>query len=301
MGHLTAVVLGTAAGGGFPQWNCRCPICELAWAGDPRVKSRTQASLAVSADGRDWVLINASPDLRAQIQANPVLHPKKGPRGSPIAAVILTGAEVDQIAGLLTLRERNKFSLYATAQTLTSVADNPIFGVLTSDVVKRVPVALDRRFALATGLDAELFAVPGKVPLYLESQDPKLAEESDVNVGVEIISAGGRLIYVPGAAALNKTLLDRLHLADVVLFDGTLFDDDEMIRGGTGTKTGRRMGHMPLSGPEGTLRRLSGLTTRRILTHINNTNPILIDGSPERREVEVAGFEIASDGMEITI
>src|SRR5689334_9618051 len=129
MGNLTAIILGSAAGGGFPQWNCRCPICELAWTGDTAVKPRTQAGLAVSAGGRDWVLINASPDLRAQIQANPVLHPKRGPRGSPITAVVLTGAEVDQIAGLLTLRERNKFSLYATAQTLASIAENPIFGV----------------------------------------------------------------------------------------------------------------------------------------------------------------------------
>src|SRR5262249_50405615 len=123
MGRLTAVVLGAAAGGGFPQWNCRCPICGLAWDGDPRVKPRTQAGLAVSADGHHWALINASPDLRAQIQATAVLHPKKGLRGSPITAVVLTGAEVDQIAGLLTLRERNKFNLYGTAQTLIGIAD----------------------------------------------------------------------------------------------------------------------------------------------------------------------------------
>jgi pyrroloquinoline quinone biosynthesis protein B len=301
MGRLRAVVLGTAAGGGFPQWNCRCPICELAWGGDPRVKLRTQAGLAVSADGRHWALINASPDLRAQIQATAVLHPNKGPRGSPITAVVLTGAEVDQIAGLLTLRERNKFDLYGTAQTLIGIADNPIFGVLASDVVERHTVVLERRFGLANHLDAELFAVPGKVPLYLESGDPDVAVASDINVGIDIISAGARLIYVPGAAALNKALLDRLGRADVVLFDATLFNDDEMIRGGTGTKTGRRMGHMPLSGPEGTLRQLGGLTARRILTHINNTNPILIDGSPERREVEEAGFEIAVDGMEIVV
>jgi len=302
MGRLTGVVLGAAVGGGFPQWNCRCPICELAWDGDPRVKPRTQAGLAVSADGHHWALINASPDLRAQIQATAVLHPKKGLRGSPITAVVLTGAEVDQIAGLLTLRERNKFNLYGTAQTLIGIADNPIFGVLASDIVERHTVVLERRFGLANHLDAQLFAVPGKVPLYLESGDPEVAVNNEVNVGIEITSVGGgRLIYVPGAAALNPALLDRLGRADVVLFDGTLFDDDEMIRGGTGTKTGRRMGHMPIKGPEGALRRLGGLTGRRILTHINNTNPILIDGSPERREVEAAGFEIAVDGMEIVI
>ena len=301
MGRLTAVVLGTAAGGGFPQWNCRCPVCQLAWDGDSRVKPRTQAGLAVSADSRDWVLINASPDLRAQIQATAVLRPKQSPRGSPIAAVVLTGAEVDQIAGLLTLRERSKFSLYATAQTLTAIGNNPIFGVLASDVVERHPVALGRHFALASGLNAELFSVPGKVPLYLEIGEPEIAAENDVNVGVEIIGGGSRLIYVPGAAALNKSLLDRLDRADVVLFDGTLFDDDEMIRGGTGTKTGRRMGHLPLSGADGTLQTLARLPARRILTHINNTNPILVDGSRERHEVEAAGFEIAVDGMEIVI
>jgi len=230
-----------------------------------------------------------------------VLHPHNGLRGSPIGAVVLTGAEVDQIAGLLALRERSKFSLYATAETLAAIANNPIFGVLASDVVERHPVALSRHFELPGGLAAELFAVPGKVALYLENDEPVIAAQSGVNVGVEIISDDRRLIYVPGAADFNKSLTERLDRAHVVLFDATLFDDNEMIRGGTGNKTGRRMGHMPLSGADGTLRRLGGLTARRILTHINNTNPILIDGSPERREVEAAGFEIAVDGMEIVI
>jgi len=273
----------------------------LAWDGDPRVTPRTQAGLAVSSDGRDWILINASPDLRAQIEATAGLHPHNGLRGSPISAVVLTGAEVDQIAGLLALRERSKFDLYATAETLAAIAINPIFGVLAYDCVQRHPVALSQRFTLPGGLAAELFAVPGKVALYLENGEPEIAAQSGVNVGVEIISDDKRLIYIPGAADLNKSLTERLDRADVVLFDATLFDDDEMIRGGTGDKTGRRMGHMPLSGPEGTLRRLGGLTARRILTHINNTNPILINDSPERREVEAAGFEIAADGMEIVI
>ena len=301
MDRLTAIVLGAGAGGGFPQWNCRCPICQFAWAGDPRVKPRTQASLAVSADGRDWVLINASPDLRTQIQATSLLHPRDGFRDSPIRAVVLTGAEVDQVAGLLTMRERSNFTIYATAETLAVIADNPIFDVLASDIVLRQPAALSQAFALPNGLDAELFTVPGKVALYLEKGEPELAAESGVNVGVEITSGGSRLVYVPGAAALNESLLARLRRADAVLFDGTLFDNDEMIRGGTGTKTGQRMGHMSLSGENGTLQRLAGLTGRRILTHINNTNPILVDGSPERRQVEAAGFEIAEDGMEIVL
>jgi pyrroloquinoline quinone biosynthesis protein B len=265
------------------------------------VKPRMQAGLAVSADARDWVLINASPDLRAQIQATPALHPQKRPRSSPISAVVLTGAEVDQVAGLLTLRERSKFTVYATTETLAVLADNPIFGVLASDMVHRHPVELSQVFAMPNGLHAELFAVPGKIALYLENGEPELSAENGVNVGVEISSGGVCLAYVPGVAALSKTLLERLARADVVLFDGTLFEDDEMISGGTGTKTGRRMGHMPLSGVDGILLQLDGLTGRRILTHINNTNPILINGSPERRKVEAAGFEIAEDGMEIVL
>ncbi len=301
MGRLNAIVLGAAAGGGFPQWNCRCPICRLAWEGDPRVRPRTQASLAVSADGCDWVLLNASPDLRTQIQVTPALQPRGVPRGSPIGGVVLTGAEVDQVAGLLTLRERGGFAVYASAETLTAIEDNPIFDVLAADVVQRRAVALAQAFALPNGLQAELFAVPGKVALYLEKDDPELAAETGVNVGVEIMSGGARLIYVPGAAAITQPLLERLRRANVVLFDGTLFDDHEMIVSGTGTKTGRRMGHIPLDGVDGTLQQLGGLSGRRILTHINNTNPILVDGSAQRLKVEAAGFEVAQDGMEISL
>ncbi len=301
MGRLTAIVLGAAGGGGYPQWNCRCPVCRLAWAGDTRAKPRTQASLAVSADGERWILLNATPDLRAQLLATPVLHPRAAPRGSPIAAVVLTGAEVDQIAGLLTLRERQDFIVFATAETVAALNANPIFGVLADGVVTRTVVAQDEPFSLPGGLDAELFAVPGKVALYLEGEDPALAAETGANVGVEIVCGARRLVYVPGAAGVTEALRERLSRADVVLFDATLFDDDEMIATGTGDKTGRRMGHMPLDGADGTLAALAGLPGRRVLTHINNTNPILIEGSVERRKVEDAGFEIAEDGMEIVL
>ncbi len=301
MGRLTAIVIGAAGGGGFPQWNCRCPVCRLAWAADRRVKPRTQASLAVSADGARWVLLNASSDLRAQVQATPALQPRAEPRGSPIAAVILTGAEVDQVAGLLTLRERQGFTVFATAETLAVLGANPMFRVLATDVVTRSAVARDKPFPLPGGLNAELFAVPGKVALYLEGDDPALAAESGANVGVEIACGGRRLAYVPSAAGVTAALRQRLARADVVLFDGTLFTDDEMILTGTGGKTGRRMGHMPLTGEGGTLAALAGLPGRRILTHINNTNPILIEGSAERRKVEALGFEIAEDGMEIVL
>jgi len=296
---LIAVVLGSAAGGGFPQWNCCCPVCRLAWAGDPRVKPRTQASIAVSADGERWLLINASPDLRAQISATPVLHPKADRRDSPIAAVILTGAEIDQTTGLLTLRERQPFRLLATAATHGFVAGNPMFSALQPDLVPRLTIVPGECFAPLPGIEAELFSVPGKVPLYLEGDHSK--NEADVNVGVELRAGTARLIYVPGAAAVPAPIQDRLARADIVLFDGTLYRDDEMILTGTGEKTGRRMGHMPIDGPDGTLVTLAGLSGRRLFIHINNTNPILIEGSPERAHVTAAGWEVAEDGMEIAL
>ncbi|MFL4985869.1 MAG: pyrroloquinoline quinone biosynthesis protein PqqB [Xanthobacteraceae bacterium] len=298
---MTAIVLGSAAGGGYPQWNCRCPVCRLAWEGDRRVKARTQASVAVSADGEAWILLNASPDLRAQIAATPALRPATGTRGSPIAAVLLTGAEIDQIAGLLTLRERQGFALFGTAETLALIAENPIFAVLAPDLVRRRAVALDEPFALPGGIEARLFAVPGKMPLYREGKSPPTAVETEVNVGVELRLGGARLAYVPGAAAVPPSLKERLARADVVLFDGTLFVDDEMIRSGTGEKTGRRMGHMPIDGPDGSLAALADLEARRVYIHVNNTNPILVDGSPERRRVVAAGWAVAEDGMEIAV
>jgi pyrroloquinoline quinone biosynthesis protein B len=301
MGRLSAIVLGAAAGGGFPQWNCRCAVCRLAWAGDPRVMPRTQASLAVSGGDEGWVLINAAPDLRAQIAATAALQPRSEPRDSPITAVMLTGAEVDQTAGLLCLRERQPFALHATPETLQAVSDNPMFGVLARDVVTRRPVVRGESIMLPGGLEAELFSVPGKVPLYLEGDSPELAAETGANVGIELRANGARLAYVPGAAAAPPELVERLARADVILFDGTLYTDDEMIRTGTGSKTGRRMGHMPIAGEGGSLLALAGLKARRIYCHINNTNPILVAGSPERAAVEAAGWEIAADGMEIVL
>jgi pyrroloquinoline quinone biosynthesis protein B len=308
MGRLSAFILGAAAGGGFPQWNCDCHVCRLAWAGDPRVKPRTQASIAVttapegssSLADSPLVLVNASPDLRQQIIATPALQPR-GLRMSPLAAVVLTGAEVDQTAGLLTLRERGAFALYGTAATLSTLAANPIFGVLATDVVPRKAVDPGASFGLPGGIEAELFIVPGKAPLYLEGDHPELETETDANVGIELRADGARLVFIPGAAKLTPTMASRLADADVVLFDGTLFSDDEMIAAGAGVKTGRRMGHMPVGGPDGALAALAGLGRRRILIHINNTNPILIEGSPQRRAVEAAGFEVAEDGMRIDV
>ncbi len=301
MGRLTAIVLGAAAGGGYPQWNCFCPVCRLAWDGDARVKPRTQASLAVSADLRHWVLLNAAPDLRQQISVTDDLRPTSAIRGSPIEAVLLTGAEIDQTAGLFTLRERQPFVLHATAETLSVIAANNMFDVLAPDVVTRRRCSLEERIALPGGLTAELFAVPGKIPLYLEGDNPETAAISEANVGIEVSAGGARLAFVPGCAALTPDLQERLARADVVLFDGTLFTDEEMIETGTGTKTGRRMGHMPIDGPAGSLAALAKLRARRIYIHINNTNPVLVWGSPQRRKAEAAGWEIAEDGQRIVL
>lgn len=301
MARLTVIVLGSAAGGGYPQWNCRCPVCRLAWDGDRRVIARTQASLAVSGDGEHWILLNASPDLRAQLAATPALHPRSEPRHTPIAAVVLTGAEIDQVAGLLNLRERQPFALHATAETLEMLAANPMFVALADDLVTRREVRAGQAFALPGGVEAELFPVSGKVPLYMEAGRDDLAATPGGNVGVELSANGARIAFVPGAAALDDDLLARLARADVVLFDGTLFTDDEMLRNGTGAKTGRRMGHVPIDGPDGSLAALARLTNRRVYIHINNTNPVLVADSPERRTVEAAGWEVAHDGLRITL
>ena len=298
--RLTAVVLGAAAGGGYPHWNCRCDVCRLAWAGDARVMPCTQASLAVSADGEHWALINASPDLRSQLAATPALHPRDL-RHSPVDAVVLTGAEIDQVTGLLAMRERQPFALYATAETLAALAANPMLDALAPEMVKRCAVAPGERFAPVPGVEAELFVVPGKVPLYLEQGEPEIGAETGATVGIEITAGGARLAFVPGAAAVPPSLKQRLAAADLVLFDGTLFTDDEMIRTGTGTKTGRRMGHLPVDGDDGSLAALADVPGRRVYIHINNTNPLHVRGSPERAKVEAAGWEVAADGMEIAL
>lgn len=299
MRRLTAIVLGSAAGGAFPQWNCRCPVCTLAWAGDSRVRPRTQTGLAVSAGDGHWTLINASPDLPSQIRATPALHPRGALRGSPIDAVVLTGAEIDQIAGLLSLRESSPFTLYATPASHAAVAANAMYGAM--GMMARRAVNPGERFMLTGGIEATLFIVPGKLPLYLESEAPELDTESAANVGVELQREGARMVFVPGTAAVTPAMRERFARADVVLFDGTLFTDDEMIRMQTGQKTGRRMGHMQIDGDSGSLHALAGLSARRIFVHINNTNPVLIDGSAERRKVENAGWQLAEDGMEIVL
>jgi pyrroloquinoline quinone biosynthesis protein B len=263
------------------------------------VRARTQASIAVSSGDGRWTLINAAPDLGQQIRATSALHPRDRLRGSPIDAVIVTGAEIDQISGLVHVRESTPFTLYATPASHAAIAGNSMFAAMTS--VSRRAVNPGETIQLSGGIEASLFTVPGKVPLYLEGDEPEIGIESAANVGVELRCAGAHLVFVPGAAAVTPAMLTRFERADAVLYDGTLFTDDEMQRSGTGVKTGRRMGHMPISGEGGTLEALAGLRCRRIFIHINNTNPILIDGSAERAAVEAAGWQVAEDGMEIVL
>lgn len=300
---MKIVVLGSAAGGGFPQWNSNAPGCRRAREGDPAAEARTQASIAVSADGQTWYLLNASPDLRQQLQRTPSLHPREGLRHTPIAGVLLSGGDVDVIAGLLTMRERQPFTVYATERIHQVLDENPIFEVLARDVVAREACALDEPFALAGGLTATFFAVPGKVPLYLETGDePQPIVEDGTTVAVEISDGPKRILYVPGCAAMSGRLRARLAGADLVFFDGTLWQDDEMVRAGLSAKTGRRMGHMSLGGPDGTIEAFRSIEVGcKVIIHMNNSNPALLADSPERAEAEAAGWIVGRDGMEFAL
>ena len=298
---IHAVVLGAAAGGGFPQWNSNSSACRRARARDPAARPRTQASLAVSADSERWIVLNASPDIRQQIDQTKVLWPAHSLRSSPIDAVVLTGSEVDVVAGLLTLRERQAFGLFATAPVHGVLDANPIFEVLSRDIVRRETVILDQPVRIA-GLSVTLFAVPGKVPLYLERDDQPATDLNDQTVGAAISDGRSTMFFIPGCAAMTPPLRNRLRGAATVLFDATLWRDDEMITAGLGSKTGARMGHMSVSGPAGTLAAFEGLgVQRRIMIHINNSNPVLLDDSPERAEAVATGWEVAYDGMELSL
>lgn len=254
----------------------------------------------MSADGTNWVLVNASPDLRQQIAATPALHPRPDRlRNSPIAAVVLTGSEVDAVMGLLHLRERHGFAIHAAPPVLGVLDSNPIFRVLAPDAVRRQAMPVDVPFELC-GVTVTAYPVPGKVPLFAEQEgDPGLAEDGEA-MGLALSAGGGVLHYIPGCARMTDGIRQRLQGADCVMFDGTLFDDEEMIRLGAGPKTGRRMGHMPMTGPGSTLEAFATIAVpRRIFVHVNNTNPALLADSPERAELAAAGWEVAEDGMEL--
>jgi pyrroloquinoline quinone biosynthesis protein B len=309
---MRLIVLGAAAGGGLPQWNCACPLCRRARAGDPAVPPRTQSSLAVSADGDRWLLLNAAPDLRQQIQATPALHPTTAPRGSPIAAVLATNGDVDHSGGLINLREGHAFALYASAALHATLDANPMLEVLGRRTVPRRTLALETPTPLhdaagaALGLTVETFAVPGKVPLYLETThtkgDQAGAAGDTVGVRLRAEASGAEAFYVPNCAQLDAPLRRRLAGADLVLFDGTLYRDDELIAQGLGRKTGRRMGHIPIAGDGGSLDGFRDLAVaRKVYVHMNNSNPVLAADTAERAEVAAAGWEVAHDGLEIRL
>jgi pyrroloquinoline quinone biosynthesis protein B len=308
-------VIGAGAGGGLPQWNCNGQNSVDARHGVPTVKPRTQASVTVSADGRQWVLLNASPDIRQQINATPELHPdsKGPPRNSPIKAVVLTNGDVDAVAGLLCLRESQPLTVYGSARVLDVLAENSIFEVLNPDLVKRETMALGQSFAVEgpsgpVGLTIEAFTVPGKIPLYLEDEEKGTGgsfgtEEGDT-VGLKVTedASGKHFFFIPGCSGLDDPLRERLNGAPLLFFDGTLYTNDEMIVQGLMQKTGDRIGHMNMSGPKGTLEQVAPLNiARKIFIHINNSNPVLRDDSRERATVEGAGWEVSYDGMEVTL
>lgn len=273
-------------------------------SGDPLARPATQASIAVSADGRDWLVVNASPDLRQQVEASPCLHPQEGLRSTPIAAVVLTNADVDAIAGLLNLRERTAFALHAHPRILSVLEANPIFNVLAPGVVRREAFEVGQPAKIA-GLTVEAFPVPGKVALFLEKPEAGAdfgTQEGDT-IGLEITDPEGRrLLYIANCAAVTPELKARCQGAEALFFDGTLWRDDELIARNEGSKTGQRMGHISMSGTDGAMAALADVDAKRkIFIHINNTNPVLLGDSAERREVEAAGWEVAYDGMELSL
>jgi len=308
---LRVVVLGAAAGGGVPQWNCGCPVCRAARSEHPELQS-TQASIAVSADGEHWFLINASPDLRQQLIATPQLHPGIGKlRHSPISGVILTNGEIDAVAGLLSMREGSPFTIYAHGKVLAILGDNSIFNVLNEKNVRRQPIEIDRTFEPAlpdgspSGIEVLPFAVAGKGAWYLEGKaHPAGNDGAGDTLGLRIgDKATGKYFYFLAAcASVTDDLKSRLAGAPLIFFDGTVWRDDELIVAGLGSKTGQGMGHIAMSGDNGAIEALSGLDIgRRVFLHINNSNPALLHDSAERRQAERAGWQIPADGTEITL
>jgi pyrroloquinoline quinone biosynthesis protein B len=308
---LRIVVLGAAAGGGVPQWNCGCPVCKAARTGRPELRS-TQASIAFSADDEHWFLINASPDLRQQLIATPKLHPKSGQlRHSPIAGVILTNSEVDAVAGLLSMREGSPFTIYAHDRVLAILKANSIFNVLNENNVRREPIRIDEAFEPAlpdgskSGLEILPFVVPGKGAWYLEGKaHPAGNDGAGDTLGLRIgdKATGKVFFFLAACAEVTDALKVRLAGASLVFFDGTVWRDDELIAAGLGNKTGKGMGHISMSGENGAIAALADLgIDNKVFLHINNSNPVLLPDSAERQTAERAGWQVPTDGMEITL
>jgi len=302
-------VLGSAAGGGFPQWNCNCRNCAGLRAGTLRARARTQSSIAVSARaGGEWVLINASPDILAQLRANPALHSARAARDTALAAVILVDAQIDHTVGLFMLRESPRpLALWcsdAAYQDLT--AGNPILSVLAHycGIERHALPSEGEAFTVtgAEGLNFRALAVPGKAPPFSPHRASP-APGDNLALLVRDAESGRTVLYAPGLAAVTPAVWQAMSAADCLLVDGTFWSEDEMSRQGLSAKRARDMGHLPQSGPGGMLEQLARLPAgqRRILIHVNNSNPILDEDSPERHELERAGVEVAYDGLEIEL
>jgi pyrroloquinoline quinone biosynthesis protein B len=293
-------VLGAAAGGGFPQWNCGCPQCRAVRDGSRPCRSRTQSSVAVSADYQRWFLLNASPDIRAQIESFPALQPG-GVRHSPLQAVLLTDAELDHTLGLLLLREAGDLEVHATAAVHEILCKGTsllqTLGAYTRVEWRTVAVGIE--VSLADSLSYRAFHVPTNKRARFGTGE---GEESVVGYRITDGHTGRALVYVPGAQELTASVRAHLEGCTCLLIDGTCWHDDELIRLGIGGKTSREMGHLPISGADGSLKQLAPFPIeRKIYIHINNTNPILLEDTPERRIVEEHGLEVAADGLELEI
>jgi pyrroloquinoline quinone biosynthesis protein B len=301
-------VLGSSAGGGFPQWNCNCPNCDGVRRGTLRAAARTQSSIALSADGRDWLLVNASPDILTQIARTPALQPARALRDSGIAAVLLMDAQIDHVTGLLMLRERTgALPLLATPEVFSDIGSGfPITTILSHYCgVQRQELPIDGsavHIPALPGLRLSTVALSSKPPPYSPFRG---APRPGDNIGLLVShpDTGAKAFYAPGLAEVTPELLELMSSCAVVLVDGTFWTHDEMQRLGLSQKTALDMGHLPQSGPGGMIEQLDRLpaSVRKVLIHINNTNPMLVDDSPERAELTAHGIEVARDGMSIDL
>lgn len=300
-------VLGSSAGGGFPQWNCNCPNCDGVRRGSLRATPRTQSSIALSADGTDWLLVNASPDILTQLAHTPALQPARSVRDTGIAAVLLMDAQIDHVTGLLMLRERQTpLPLLATPEVFSDISSGfPITSILSHYCgVQRQELPIDGSAVTVPGLPGlqiQTVALNSKPPPYSPFRG---APRPGDNIGLLMTNpaTGAKAFYAPGLAEVTAPLLDLMRDCAVVLVDGTFWTHDEMQRLGLSRKAALDMGHLPQSGPGGMIEQLDRLpaTVRKVLIHINNTNPMLVEDSPERAELTAHGIEVAFDGMDIT-
>jgi len=302
-------ILGSAAGGAFPQWNCACANCRSLRNGTFRGKARTQTQVAITEDGRDWFLLGASPDLRTQIEATPDLYPRHGVRQSPVAGVVLANADVDQVLGLLLLRELQPLSIHATASVRKILHDdNTMFHMLqrVRDQATWTDFRPGEEFAICnskgddSGLRCRALSLGTHYPAYVKAERQSQLDPKESSLGFIVkSSSGSQLAFMPAVPQVDKALLEHLDAADVLLFDGTFWSDDELIRVQGSGQTAQQMGHVPV---EETLRKLAGVRhPRKIFIHINNTNPMLDEASTQSRQVRDAGWEIAEDGWQFEL